>query len=375
MDGLELRLAVCTSTHSVSELLETHSVSKTTVMECVPEFVNGRELALLLFSSSTEFNAGEAEACVRRAEGIDVWTGRVDWVLDWLSALPKSTQIQRCMRNAQILDLVLRSIHEQPWTLIEINNMSDQSVIDSVLQLAVMRDSACIVQGLAELLEHTESNHKWWNEWWGRNMAMSSARVALDAVTECEWFSDDVLLGLVYGAGACGDTANDAERVLSVVAHNHNIKDYTGKTIDMPERVQMAVRNGDWTLDTLSETEARSVCEAGLAQIHACRITAQLGVSSVDVTAVALCQDNERAQRRLLTLVLRNPHASMSGLQELCSLRVFGLVEYKEIQQLLLHALLCAEQLNDARQVLDTMDNVNVCETVCAAARELVDNA
>ncbi|KAJ2591982.1 hypothetical protein IWW49_001265 [Coemansia sp. RSA 1797] len=344
-------------------------------MECVPEFVNGRELALLLFSSSTEFNAGEAEACVRRAEGIDVWTGRVDWVLDWLSALPKSTQIQRCMRNAQILDLVLRSIHEQPWTLIEINNMSDQSVIDSVLQLAVMRDSACIVQGLVKLLEHTESNHKWWNEWWGRNMAMSSARVTLDAVTECEWFSDDVLLGLVYGAGACGDTANDAERVLSVVAHNHNIKDYTGKTIDMPERVQMAVRNGDWTLDTLSETEARSVCEAGLAQIHACRIIAQLGVSSVDVTAVALCQDNERAQRRLLTLVLRNPHASMSGLQELCSLRVFSLVEYKEIQQLLLHALLCAEQLNDARQVLDTMDNVNVCETVCAAARELVDNA
>ncbi|KAJ2146070.1 hypothetical protein IW136_000738 [Coemansia sp. RSA 678] len=375
MDGLELRLAVCTSTHSVAELLETHSVSKTTVIKCVPEFVKGRELALLLFPSSTAFNKGEAEACVRRAEGIDVWTGRIDWVLDWLSALPKSTHVQRCMRNAQILDLVLRSIHEQPWTLVEINNMSDQTVIDSVLELAVMRDSACIVRGLAELLEHTQSNHTRWNEWWARNMAMSSARVALDAVTEGEWFSDDVLLGLVYGAGACGDNANDAERVLSVVARNHRIKDYTGSTIDMPERVQMAVRNGDWTLDALSETEARRVCEAGLAQIHACRIIAQLDVSLVDVTAVALCQDNERAQRRLLTLVLRSPHASMSGLQELCSLRVFGLVEYEEIQQLLLHALLCAERFTDARQVLDTMDNVNACDTVCAAARELVDNA
>ncbi|KAJ2500027.1 hypothetical protein GGH96_003065 [Coemansia sp. RSA 1972] len=374
MDKLELRLSLCTDAHTVAEELASSSVSKTTAIACVPEFVNGRELAALLFPDSSEFKKGEAETCVRRAEAIDVWTGRIDWVLDWLHALPSNMQVQACMRNAHILDLILRSIHEQPCPLAEINTMSDQAIINSVLDLAVLRDSASIVRGLAELLEHTKSNHKRWNEWWMRNMAMCSASTALNAVTECTWFGDDVLLGLVYGAGPCGDTADDAERVLRVVARNHDIKDCKMSTIDMPERVHMAVRNGDWTLDALSETEALDVCEAGLAQIHACRAIAQLGVSSVDVTAVALCQNNERAQRRLLTLVLRSPHA-MPVLQELCSLRVFGLVGYEEVQQLLLHALLCAEQFDDARQVLDTMSNVNVCDTVCAAARELTDNA
>ncbi|KAJ2121517.1 hypothetical protein IW147_004192 [Coemansia sp. RSA 720] len=378
MDGLELRLSLCTNVHSVSEELAIHNVPKTVVVACVPEFVNGRELAALLFPDSSQFNTGEAEACVRRAEAIDVWTGRIDWVLSWLRALPTNAQIQECMRNAQILDLVLHATHEQPWTLAEINNLSDQAVIETVLELAVTRDNACIVRGLAELLDNTESNCGWWNVWWGRNMAICSTSVALDAVTECGvWFSDDVLLGLVYGAGPCGDNAEDAETVLNVVARNHGIKDY-GKSnaIDMPVRVQTAVRNGDWTLDVLSDNEARNACEAGLAQAHACRVIAQLDVSSVDVTAVALCQDNEHAQRRLLTLVLRNPQAlQMSVLNELCGLRVFGLVEYSEVQQLLLHALLCAEQFDDARQVLDTMGDVNVCDTVCAAARELVDNA
>ncbi|KAJ2357175.1 hypothetical protein GGF43_001625, partial [Coemansia sp. RSA 2618] len=398
MDVLELRLSACLDVSAVSALLASEStVPVSHVIASVPECVDGAQLARLLFPEPPVglMSASIAEACVCRAEAIDRWTGRLDWALEWLRSLPAHPHILACMHNARILDRVLTVSGRQPWSLAEMNGMSDQERMSSVLDVVAAGDGrlACSVFEMLLLLLLDAGDHQdnsegrdEWNAWWAQNMAACDEAVVRAAVENCAaWFSDGVLLCMVYGIGPCTQS-EDAELVLRALAANHGISSCVrSSSIDMPERVHAAVRSGDYEAlklqqQQLSYDEALLTCEAGLAQAHACRTAARAG-ADVDVPAIAQCQGSEQTQRRLLARILRAPSppllAMLGELRELC---VFALVEHREIQTLLLHALLCAEQFADAREMLEAAgpeftDSAEVRDTVCAAARELVDNA
>ncbi|KAJ1752743.1 hypothetical protein LPJ79_000999 [Coemansia sp. RSA 1821] len=380
----ELKLAACSDIASLAALLaNSGSPDVPTVLANVPECLPGAELAQLLFDTST-VSERAARACVLRAESIDKWTGRLDWSVSWLEALPCQSDplIQQCLCNARILSSILFTTKAVPCSLAQANAMDKAEWLGSLLEIA---NDAEAPESLYDVFEEIQMDEKLlyaWNRWWLQHLAEDD-RVDL-AIAYCgTWFYDSTLLLAIYQIGGkCSQGTEATRAALLAVAANHQIEEVQpADSIELPQAVSSAL---DCRLEPLQLTEdtVQLLVAAGLAQIHAIDLLNANTSVRVDMPGVLQCMGNKQAQAQLLAKILRNPRLDLrSLLLDLRAMRVLDLVDELEIDAELLAALLKSEQFDNARLLMQMPDaqafrqHALVRDTVCAAARELFDNA
>ncbi|KAJ2850626.1 hypothetical protein IWW36_001737 [Coemansia brasiliensis] len=391
----ELKLAACSDISSLAALLaDSVSADVPAVLAHVPECLPGDELAQLLFSDTTTISEQVARACVSRAESIDMWTGRLDWSISWLQALPPQAQsnplIQRCLCNALILSNILCVTKTVPWSLAQINTMEEADWLCNLLEMAnsITTEVASFYTQVFQEIQINEKLQSEWNHWWLQRLAdHDDERLAL-AIANCgRWFYDSTLLLAIYQIGGmCSQGTEDTRAALLSIAANHQIEEIQpADSVELPQAVADALQEDcQWCGQThqLAEDTVQLVVAAGLAQIHAIDLLNANTSAHIDMPGILQCKGNAQAQTQLLAKILRDPRLELrSLLLDLRAMKVLDFVDRLVIDAELLSALLRTEQFDQARLLMQMPDaeafqqHARVRDTVCAAARELFDNA
>ncbi|KAJ2450010.1 hypothetical protein EV183_004565 [Coemansia sp. RSA 2336] len=382
----ELRLAACADIASLAALLANSvSVDVPAVLAHVPECLPGAELAQLLFHAS-RISEPVAKACVSRAENIDKWTGRLDWSVAWLEAAlscQPNPLIQQCLSNARILSSILLETNSVPCTLAQANAMDKAEWLRTLLEMA---NDAEAPESLYEVFEEIPEERPLdeWNSWWLQHLAEDD-RVDV-AMSYCaSWFYDSTLLQAVYQIGGkCSQETEDTRAALLAMAANHQIEQVQpADSIELPQDIASALDCG-WTgqPSQLARDVVQLAVAAGLAQIQVIDLLNANTSVRMDMPGILQCVGNKQAQAQLLAKILRNPGLDQrSLLLDLHAMGVLSLVDTLQIDAELLSALLKNEQFDSARLLMQIPDarafqqHALVRDTVCAAARELFDNA
>ncbi|KAJ2156705.1 hypothetical protein GGF46_005012, partial [Coemansia sp. RSA 552] len=392
---LELRISGASSATALEALVsEDLGIDMLMVIDLAPESIDAGSLAALLPSLPKPVHTETlAEACVRRAEAVDRWTGRLDQSIAWLQAIINlkimdPEPLCRTLGNAQFLGQLLVYGVESLPLLEEVDAMTDHELVAWALR-AVGDDPERAATTL-DLLGVGGRLHTAWNRWWSENMQEGEVLLPTLLAQHPAWFTANVVLAAVYSVGgACSceppeiDTALGClEQKCTVVPQAMSVElpaEILGKLTLNPsaEAIMDAVGSSDSALEDLLP----KVVSAGRAQARVVRELREHTTSggAVDMGAVAVLQGDAGAQQRFLDRVLGQRLPSFTGatLETLIGLGLFAVLGREAVWRSYLHSLLVQEQYEAAQLQLERgeLDVDGVRETVCMAAQELFDNA
>ncbi|KAJ1664116.1 hypothetical protein IW140_004330 [Coemansia sp. RSA 1813] len=415
-----LRLSACTNLAQLAATLDELTLDPAAVLEAVPECLDSRGLAALVFNHvSEQLSADTAQseewtsACVARAEAVDRWTGRIDWAVQWLEAIKEQQvdkqaapdgykQIDDALQRAMLLQSVVLGEREGATayspatsgvTLADLNAMTlDDLVAWALARVSELSDLADPVLAVLELDASKPDGsllRAAWNRWWTRNMVGSPHKLLNSLITQHpQLFDTHIVLAAIYAVGGpCSDiaAANDA---LSVLARLTDAKSSSGAVV-FPESIWHKIRDAQpESFASLTAEEIPAVLGTTLAQIETGKTLARLGLD-VDVPTIAACQQGMDDQQRLLVKLILSalrlgatrPEGVplWSELVHLHSAGLFSCLPLESIKQEYLQRLLSGEQFEQAQALIDAQPpftNTHVVrDAVCQAACEMFDNA
>ncbi|KAJ1801623.1 hypothetical protein LPJ59_000112 [Coemansia sp. RSA 2399] len=406
-----LRLSACTNLTQLAAALDELAMDPAAILAAVPECLDSRGLAALLFNHASEQQLSEddewAYACVARAEAVDRWTGRIDWAVQWLEAVKERScshiSIDEALQRAVLLQSVV--VGEQgavaylpatsAVTLADLNAMApDVLVAWAMARVGEWPDLADAVLEALQL-DTTKPGEPLirtaWNRWWARNMVGSSHGLLRSLVVRYpRLFDMHVVLAAIYAVGGpCSDiyAANEALGVLvRLVADG---RPSSSDTVQFPESIWRKIQDAQpESFESLAPEETVIVLNTALAQVDAGETLARLGLD-IDMPTVAACQQGADDQQRLLVKLilsaLRLGATRPEGvslwpeLVRLHSTGLFSCIPLESIKKEYLQRLLSGEQFEQAQVLIDAQPPFTgthvVRDAVCQAACEMFDNA
>ncbi|KAJ1823472.1 hypothetical protein GGH91_000774 [Coemansia sp. RSA 2671] len=405
-DAVLLQVSACADAAQLSALLAQTPLDPLTIVANAPECVDVNELAELL-SGLVGLTGNDSsqlvEACIARAECIDQWTGRLDWAVRWLERVQAmgvygvaadALLLDRALRNAKVLELMLERGQEAGLSLLDVNGMSQPEFVDWCMdRCCTSSELFSVPSAVAGCVEGDAELRSAWNTWWARNMLVAPQGLMPKLVgSHTESFDHSVVLAAVYSVGGpCSDAA-EAKEALGAVASVLGVAS-SSSGVELAQPVyEMLVNSSESELrdglHALSEAEVSMVVGAGLAQVRVCEILSCFGLE-VDMPSVVACQGRAGDQRKLLLRLLasaqrhqdeRSEELSLwDSLLQLHGMSLFSRLSVDDVKQEYLRLLLSGEQFEEAQMLVDAephfADNAAVRQTACDVARELFDNS
>ncbi|KAJ2664967.1 hypothetical protein IWW48_000581 [Coemansia sp. RSA 1200] len=350
-----LQLSSCTTIAQLERALEESSMlDPVTVLAAVPECLDSRELASLLFGADgitgrkwkqkgnedKEEEDKWAHACVVRAEAVDRWTGRADWAVQWLEAVHGRIQIRsqiisETLYRARVLQSVIVAgtiQKQQPYqqqetvaaTLADLDAMSvDElvgwtmvhTVVDNCPDLAVfsvldtLLPSRSDDDDCAPLISLVRES---WNRWWLRHMVGGSSPGLMGKliVRYPRSFDTYTVLASIYAVGGPCSNIAGAKRALSVILADSSTmsadNDNNGM-IEFPESIRQLVSGRDDTLESdkwyeslgsMTDDQLALVISKASIQVDVGETFERLGLTDIDMPTIVACQQHQHQQQR-----------------------------------------------------------------------------
>ncbi|KAJ1990852.1 hypothetical protein GGI25_004326 [Coemansia spiralis] len=343
---IRLKLSACTTPAQLATVLENTQVDPATVLALVPEAFDPEELAHLLPPLGGDHTA----ACIRRAEAIEQWTGRIDWAITWLHSVGQNAGVCAALRNAQMAWLA-------GVPLAELNGMHDTELVSWAVARSQVLDTLC--SSIGELRSA-------WNAWWLEHPGLPVPLVRKYPGL----FDAPVVLAAAYSADI-----GDAQSLLGGLAES--LKVGVSDSVELPAETFAKLKGLEPSgFASLSMSEIPVVVGAGLAQVGVAEMLSGL---SVDMASILLCQNSIEDQKRLLVrLVSSQRRALWPDLVCLHRVGLFGLLSLDTIKKEYLRVLLGNEQIEQAQRLIHEeprLSEAMLRDAVCQAAREMFDNA
>ncbi|KAJ2715742.1 hypothetical protein H4R19_001031 [Coemansia spiralis] len=376
---MELQLAACGTVADVERVVAAAGgMGIGDVLAAIPECIDAGGLAQLVLRAGL----ADPAACIARAVAIDRQTGRVDWAVAWLAALgPRIAGLGRAQRSARVVERLVRAGADH--TLADVVDLEPAELVAWLVECAGDL-------GPLDMADDAELSAAW-NAWWSDHLLDAPAARARQLMrAHPAWFRNHVLLAAVYAVGAPCSDADTAGPALDALAASCGAGAEQSHVALPPRLLALIQQNPSVpalcrVLRDLADEDMAAAVAAGRQLAQAAWQLAQLG-HAADVPTIVDVQGSAAAQQRLLARVTgaarqrRLPPLEVAaGLAELCRAGLFAMLDADAARGAWLQTLLRDGQIDGARQLLDgdaTFASGDTArDAVCAAARELFDNA
>ncbi|KAJ2782200.1 hypothetical protein H4R18_002409 [Coemansia javaensis] len=364
MCEMELRLAASQSAADVERALAGAALTAE-LLALVPESVDAAGLARVAVRAGLLGAEGADRACVQRAAAIDRRTGRADWAAAWLAGVaPHSAAARRALGCARVVDQLVRA-GDAGCALADVVDMAPHELAGWLAGRAgeiELPDGLGLDQAGADQAAADHSGGGLaaaWDAWWTDHMLDAPAGLlARLAAARPAWFGAHVVLGAALAAGGPCSGADATAAVLGVIVGEAEAE----ADAAMPDCVAALVGRG----------LAAPALARALRRLAARELAAAAGAGL------------RLARARLLARAARGAAAAgdpAAALEELRALggSAFAALGRGAVDREWLAALLRGGRADAAARLLAgdarLARSAAACDAVCAAARELFDNA